>query len=216
MTCIIGMIGKNNDRVIIGADEMTSSNLGDIKLTYPDNRYVEKIWKVSENPNIILAATGDVGLIEQFKYHCKFQSEEELEASNQLFDKKYIHYNLIDKLNMETNRKNAKFQIMIGYKNKIFIVNILDGIVDEIEGSGAFTSIGTGRHYAEASLIYSNKYIKDKSEELEIGKALQISSEKCTTVAPPLYIANNIDNRVYEFDDRSSSVYITDKEIEKV
>lgn len=219
MTCIVGMIGRNNDRVIIGTDDICITGRVNGFINISDNQYVKKVWKLREDSNYIFAGSGDVLLINKFKdLTVKFpESKPEDRDLNKRDIERIIYY-----YESELKDKDKSCSIMIGYKNKIFIVDIKNDeyIVDEISkwnDNDAFKAIGAGKLPAEASLLYNSKYIKEADDYLVIGRSIQVASELCSHVKPPIYLVTNAHDTVFEFIDYTSmKVNECNKQIEKV
>lgn len=191
MTCIIGMIDKENDCVWIGGDSLGSNGY---------TKAVEGQHKVFRNKvfkNVIMGSTSTFRHIDLLKYSDKLFDELDL-YKNTKIDHEYMVIKFIpniitlfkDGIVFETEiNRGANF--IVGVGNKLFEIQ---GDYSVLEPSLGFCSVGCGEDVAMGSLTTTKDMDMPIPERIEL--ALRSAEECCCGVQRPFVIMNTKDEEI--------------------
>ena len=178
MTCIVGMLDKKTDKVIIGGD---SASVGD------SNIYIRKDPKVFKNGEFVIGCTSSFRMIQLLRFSFKppkignkdiyeYMCTYFVDAVRNCFKdggylQKYIG----------GDEKGGTF--IVGYKDRLFIIEDDLQVGETLNG---IASIGCGSPYALGSMFTNIK--SDKSAKEKITMALEAASFYALGVAKPFLI----------------------------
>lgn len=193
MTCIVGILDKEQDCVFIGADSL-GSNWS--KQAIFKNR---KVFKAKDNSNILMAICGDYklqnilsveeSLVEEIK---DLKDEVNFEHIVKYTSPKII--NLASKYNclrIKDGYANLGGDIIFAYKNQLYIIES-NGQV--LEPDDEYIAGGSGGDFAIAVLSQN----KDKTTNERIIEALEAAEKHACGVKRPFYIMNTMNDEVIE------------------
>lgn len=178
MTCIVGMIDKNTDKVIIGGD---SASVGD------SNIYLRKDAKVFKNGEFVIGCTSSFRMIQllRFSFH-----------PPEIGDKDIYEYMCTYFINTvrecfknggylqkytDGDEKGGTF--LVAYKNRLFKVENDFQVGETICG---FDSCGCGQDFALGVLFSLQK--EELTTAQKLTKALEAAEYLSTGVASPFVL----------------------------
>lgn len=193
MTCIVGILDKEKDCVYIGADSLVSFAYS--KFTMKN----KKVFKASDNKNILMASCGTVALLNSLSVSEKL-IDELTELKNEVNINHIIKHTVpkifetVSKYNScetENGRKVFSNSIIFGYKNQLYLIDSYGGVM---EPSDNYTASGSGIEYA-FGIISQNQ---DKSTIDRIKEALEGAEKHGSGIQRPFYIMNTKNDEVVE------------------
>ena len=178
MTCIVGMLDKQTDKVIIGGD---SAGVAD------SNIYIRKDSKVFKNGEFIIGCTSSFRMIQLLRF--SFTPPE-------IGDKDIYEYMCTDFINTvrecfknggylqkhtDGDEKGGTF--LVAYKNRLFKVENDFQVCETING---FDSCGCGEDFALGVLFTLEK--EELTTEQKLTKALEAAEFLSTGVSSPFVL----------------------------
>lgn len=166
MTCIVGCIDKENENVIMGADQMAASEL------QIWDRKDKKIWRKN---GFVIGGSGSYRLIQILMYN--FSPSKPLKNMH-----RYMCNQFIDGILQVMKEKDIDedVNLLVGYKHQLFTIHS-DFQVFETESG--FDAIGSGSDYAIGSMFTSVNFNLPTKERVKL--ALEASAANCPTVGKP-------------------------------
>lgn len=191
MTCIIGVLDKENDCVYVGADSLGSNWCS--QAIYKN----QKVFKAKDNNNILMAICGD------YKLQNILSVEEDLieevkELKNEINFEYIVKYvspkimNLANKyfcINNDKGYWSIGGSIIFAYKNQLYIIES-NGQV--LEPEDEYIAGGSGGDFAIAVLSQN----KEKNIVERIKEGLEAAEKHARGVKRPFYIMNTKNNEV--------------------
>lgn len=191
MTCIIGIIDKENDCVWIGGDSLGSD--GHTKAVESQH----KVFRNKEFRNVIMGSTSTFRHIDLLKYSNKLFDEIDT-YKNPRLDHEYMVTKFIPNVitlfkdglisELEINR-GASF--IVGAKNKLFEIQ---NDYSVLEPSLGFCSVGCGFAVAMGSMTTTKDMDMTIPKRIEL--ALKSAEECCCGVQRPFVIMNTKDEEI--------------------
>jgi ATP-dependent protease HslVU (ClpYQ) peptidase subunit len=193
MTCIIGLLDKNEDCVYIGADSLASTWHSQFLLKN------KKVFKAKDNKNCVMAITGTVkiqnwlsieeGLIEEVKHlknEVNFDSIVKYTVPK-IFElaKKYNDITTVDFMTCLSG------SLLLAYKNQLYWIES-NGQV--IESQDDYFADGSGVDFADG--VFSQT--KDKPTVDRIKAALEAAETHGKGIKRPFYILNTKNEDIIE------------------
>lgn len=179
MTCIIGLVDNEFNNVIIG---------GDSAAICENNIIVRKDVKVFKNSEFIIGCTTSFRMMQILRFLFKppkinkeiyeYMCTDFISEVRKCF--KSAGYMQRDELGEERGG-----QFLVGYKNKLFVVDYDFHVGENLHG---YDAIGCGGNYALAVLDYLNKEKKEMPAIDKATKALEVSENLCNGVKKPFEI----------------------------
>jgi len=173
MTCIVGMINKDKDSVVIGAD---SAGVAGLELT------LRKDEKVFKNNDFVIGCTSSFRMIQLLKYSF---------SPPRVYDKDVFEYMCTDFINSvrECFKEGGYLQkwedgddkggtFLVGHKGRLFKVENDFQVSETIQG---YDACGSGESYALGSIYNSKK----KDVKNKILEALETASYFNAGVSAP-------------------------------
>lgn len=193
MTCIVGVLDKEEDCVYVGADSLASTNYNKLLMKN------KKIFKAKDNKNILMAICGDLGL-SNFLSVEENLIEEIKELKNEVNLEHIIKYtipnilNLADKYNCcetKNGRKYFSHSLIFAYKNQLYIIYGNGGILEPLDD---YIASGSGIDFANGVLSENH----DKPTTDRIKEALEAAEKHGVGIQRPFYIMNTKNDEVVE------------------
>jgi ATP-dependent protease HslVU (ClpYQ) peptidase subunit len=191
MTCIVGILDKENDCVFVGADSLGSN--GFHKQLYKN----KKVFKAKDNKNILMAVCGTFMLQNVLSIEDKL-IEEIKELKNEVNFEHIVKYTSrrIVKLAKDYDFYEDKDQsiggdIIFAYKNQLYKIQSGSSVLESMCG---YVTGGSGGAFAEAVLSQN----EDKPTVERIKEALMAAEIHAVGVQRPFYIMNTKDDEVVE------------------
>lgn len=193
MTCIIGMIDKENDCVWIGGDSLGSN--GHTKSVEGQH----KVFKSSVLNNVVMGSTSTFRHIDLLKYSENLFNPldfyENTKIDHRFMVTQFIPY-VIDLfqtgiINMQEDEKGANF--IMGAGDKLFEIQ---NDYSVLEPSYGFCAVGSGESVAMGSLITTKDM--DMTVPEKIIAALKAAEGYCCGVQRPFILLNTKDDKVIE------------------
>lgn len=193
MTCIIGLLDKENDCVYVGADSLGSNWCS--QAIYKNR----KVFKAKDNLNVLMAICGD------FKLQNILSVEEDLieeikHLKNEVNFEHLVKHTAPKIMNLANNYGCAKLKdgyrsiegnIVFGYKNQLYIIES-NGQV--LEPEDEYVAGGSGGNFAVAVLSQN----KDKKVIDRIKEGLEAAEKHGCGIKRPFYILNTKNDEVVE------------------
>jgi ATP-dependent protease HslVU (ClpYQ) peptidase subunit len=193
MTCIIGMLDKENDCVYVGADSLASR--------WNDKYLIKnrKVFKAKNNKNIVMAICGTVklqnflsieeDLIEEIK---ELKNEVNFEHMVKYTSPKIVslakkYYCCSDK----SGEINIGGDIIFAYKNQLYLIDCEGSIHEPYD---EYITSGSGLDFAMAVLSQN----KNKPIIERITEALTAAEKHGVGIQRPFYILNTKNDEVIE------------------
>ncbi len=195
MTCIIGMLDKENDCVWIGGDSLGSD--GYIKSIQSQ----PKIFRNTIFKKVIMGSTSTFRHIDLLKYSNTLFDEIDL-YKNPKLNHEYMVTKFIPNvitlfkegiLNAKDENKGANF--IIGAKNKLFEIQSDYSVLEPLLG---FCAVGCGKDIAMGSMITTKDM--DLSIDKKIEFALKAAEQYSCGVQRPFYIINTKDDKIIKIE----------------
>ena len=196
MTCVIGMIDKENKKGYIAADTFGSND-------FSGQNYVNnKIFKSIDSPDILIGVSGSFRIMELLEFNSIFPEDiflKKTPITRQLLVNRVIPK--IKKL-LEDNKAasykdlgedNFSSNILIVTKDSVFTIQANYAV---LETSLPYASIGSGKNFALGSL-YSTT---DSNIEDQIKIALKSAEKFQLRVKGPFKILNTENDEIITFD----------------
>lgn len=191
MTCIVGMLDKENDCAWMGGDSLGSSWIG--KATYLQ----PKVFRHDIFKNVLMGVCGSYRNMDLLRYSDKLFNELDLYKNTELDHKfmvtKFIP-NVINLFNdniQKTKIEDKSVSFIICAKNKVFEVQHDYSVLEPMFG---FCSVGSGSFYAEGSLYSTNDLDIPIPKRIEL--ALEAAEQCGCSVQRPFTILNTKDEEV--------------------
>lgn len=195
MTCIIGMIDKENDCVWVGGDSLGSNGY---------TKSVEGQHKVFRNKvfkNVIMGSTSTFRHIDLLKYSDKLFDELDLYKNTKL-DHEYMVMKFIPNIItlfkdgiVSSSEINRGANFIVGVGNKLFEVQEDYSVLEPMLG---FCSVGCGYAVAMGSMITTENMDIPIPERIEL--ALESAEKYCCGVQRPFVIMNTKDDKIIVID----------------
>lgn len=195
LTCIIGMIDKENDCVWIGGDSLGSNGYTKAVELQP------KIFRNKTLKDVIMGSTTTFRHIDLLKYSDRLFDELDLYKNTEL-DHEYMVTRFIPSIitlfkegiidSSETNR-GANF--IVGVANKLFEIQADYSVLEPLLG---FCSVGSGEDVAMGSMITTKDTDMTVPEKIEV--ALKAAEECCCGVQRPFYIINTKNEKIIKIE----------------
>jgi len=194
MTCVIGLLDKENDCVYMGGDSCASTSYLEQTL------FQRKVFKSIDTSNAIMGFSGSVRDLNLLTYaENLIDKRDEPNIDHKYLVTKFIpnitqlfsngHTNILDK---GVNEIESYF--MFAYKNKLYLIESNYAVLSvDLD----YQAIGCGVSVALGSLFSTEGTVLAPVER--IHKALQSSSKFNRGVSPPFYIINTKDDNVITF-----------------
>lgn len=197
MTCIIGMLDKENDCVWMGADSLGSNGYSKSVERHP------KVFRYKERDDTIMGSTSTFRQIDLLKYDTtlfdKCDKYENKEVDHEYMVTKFIPklQKLFEDGGIEETKNGIKSagNFLIGIKNQLFEVQSDYSVLSSIDG---YSSVGCGEDFAVGSLYTTEKTELSCSER--IIKALESAEHHSPGVQRPFIILNTKDDKVITID----------------
>lgn len=193
MTCIVGLIDKENGITYIGGDSCASTWASKITLEQ------RKVFKLKDTDNALMGFSGTVRDLDLIRYATGLIDTRD----EPNIDHEYVVTNVIPKLSnlmdvgnrnySNSGQKEIDSLLLLAYKDKLWKIESNYAVVSS---SDNFSAIGSGFQYALGSLE-STKGL-DISPAKRIQMALGVASKFGIGVAPPFYIMNTKNDEVIE------------------
>jgi len=179
MTCIVGIVDKENNKVYIGGD---SAGISDLTINIRKDR---KVFKVGD---FVIGCTSSYRMIQLLMFSFKPPG---------INNKNLFEYMCVDFVNAvkETFRDGGFMQteqlgddsggeFLVGYKNRLFKICSDFQVGENLNG---IDSIGCGAYFALGSLYFSSKQSL-LSVKMQVKSALEASSFYSAGVDKPFII----------------------------
>lgn len=195
MTCILGVLDKENDCVYIGADSLGSSSWN--KALYKN----KKVFKAKDNKNILIAICGAYKL-QNFLSIEENLVEELKELKNEVNFEHMVKYvspkimNLAKTYGCCFSKDGGSYlggDLIFAYKNQLYIIQ-QDGSI--LEPEDEYVASGSGGDFSLAVLSQNGN--GDKDIIVRITEALEAAEKHAVGVQRPFYIMNTKDDKVVE------------------
>lgn len=193
MTCVVGMLDKENKTVYLGGDSLGSN--GYIKTIYKQR----KVFHSKDTNDLIIGICGSFNF-QGLEYE-KLLDETKLLKGE--IDREYLITKFIPNLRRIISSYNCNESksgidsmegvLLFGYRDNLFMIQSDYSLV---ESTDDYLAIGSGMDYALGSLAttYDNEMpIIDK-----IHMALKSATKHVVGVEPPFYIINTANDEVIE------------------
>lgn len=189
MTCIIGMVDKENDCVWMGADSLGSNGFTKT-IQEPPKVFKNKIFS-----NVVMGSTSTFRHIDLLKYSEDLFAEADFykntDLSHEYMVTKFVPN--IMKLFKEGlpsyDEKERGANFLVGAKNKLFEIQCDYSVLQPQTG---FCSVGCGEYAAEASLFTTENMDIPVPERITL--ALKAAESCCCGVQRPFKIINTKDS----------------------
>ena len=191
MTCIIGMIDKENDCVWIGGDSLGSNGYTKATQSQP------KIFKNKIFKNVAMGSTGTFRHIDLLKYSDKLFDEIDMykntELNHEYMVTKFIPnvITLFKEGIIDSDEKNRGGNFIIGAGNKLFEIQTDYSVLEPLLG---FCSVGSGEDIAMGSMITTKDMGLTVPQRIEL--ALKAAEECSCGVQRPFTIINTKDEEI--------------------
>lgn len=195
MTCIIGMIDKENDCVWIGGDSLGSNGYTKSTQSQP------KIFRNKIFGNVIMGSTSTFRHIDLLKYSDKLFDELDLykkeELNHEYMVTKFIPNTiaLFKEGIVDSSETNRGANFIVGAKNKLFEIQMDYSV---LEPSLGFCSVGCGEDIAMGSMVTTKDMDMTVPEKIEL--ALRAAEECSCGVQRPFYIINTKDEEIIKIE----------------
>ena len=193
MTCIIGMIDKENDCVWIGGDSLGSNGYTKAIQQQP------KIFRNKIFKNVVMGSTSTFRHIDLLKYSDKLFDEIDVYKKTEL-DHEYMVTKFVPNIItlfkeglIDRTEINRGANFIVGAGNKLF--EIQDDYSVLVPSLG-FCSVGCGQDIAMGSMVTTKDMDMTVPEKIEL--ALKSAEECSCGVQRPFYIMNTKDEEVIE------------------
>lgn len=193
MTCIVGIVDKENDCVWMGGDSLASNRF--MKAIISDS----KVFRYEDRDDVIMGSCGLVRHMDLLRYdNTLFDKVDKYE--NTKIDHKYMVTKFIPKVQTLFNNGGAEYvsngvkegaNFLVGVGNKLFEIQEDYGVIDYAD---EFNAVGSGEYHAMASLC-STKDLNLSCKERVI-KALESAEHNQCGVQRPFVIMNTKDKEV--------------------
>lgn len=193
MTCVVGMLDKENKTVYLGGDSLGSNSY--TKTIYKQR----KVFHSKDTNDLIIGICGSFNF-QGLEYE-KLLDETKLLKGE--IDREYLITKFIPNLRRIISSYNCNESksgidsmegvLLFGYKDNLFMIQSDYSLVESTDG---YLSIGSGMDYALGSLAttYNDEIpIVDK-----IHMALKSATKHAVGVEPPFYIINTSNDEVIE------------------
>ncbi|MCD3321134.1 hypothetical protein G8V07_12525 [Clostridium botulinum D/C] len=197
MTCIVGMIDKENEVTYIGGDSCASNWME------KSNIQQKKVFKLKDTNNAIIGFSGSLRDLNILTYATGLIDKRD----EPNIDEEYIVTKFIPQLRgiMKDNGRcytsnsieGMNSYLLLGYKDKLWIIHMDYSVCSHTDN---FMAIGSGTCYALGSLE-ATKSMDTLSPIEKIHLALQSASKLGMGVQAPFYIMNTKDDEVIKFED---------------
>lgn len=196
MTCIIGMIDKENNKGYIAADTFGSNN-------FSGQNYVNnKIFKSIDSPDILIGVSGSFRIMELLEFNSIFP--ENIFLKKQPITRELLVNTVVPNIKklLEDNKAasykdfgedNFSSNILIVTKDSVFTIQANYAV---LETTLPYTAIGSGKDYAFGSL-YSTT---GSNIEEQIKLALKSAEKFQLNVKGPFKILNTENDEIITFD----------------
>lgn len=191
MTCIIGMIDKENDCVWIGGDSLGGN--GYIKTIQSQS----KVFRNKTFKNVIMGSTNTFRHIDLLKYSDKLFDEIDMHKSTEL-NHEYMVTKFIPNVitlfkegvvNYSETSRGANF--IVGAGDKLFEIQEDYSVLEPLLG---FCSVGSGEDIAIGSMLTTKDMEMTVPKKIEL--ALKAAEERSCGVQRPFTIINTKDEKV--------------------
>jgi ATP-dependent protease HslVU (ClpYQ) peptidase subunit len=193
MTCIIGLLDKENDCVYVGADSLGSSWCS--QAIYKNR----KVFRAKDNNSVLMAICGDYKL--QNILSVEENIVEEIKHLKNEVDFEHIVKYVSPKIMKLAKQYECTCNddgyvriggdIIFGYKNQLYIIEC-NGQV--LEPEDEYVAGGSGEDFAMAVLSQN----KGKSSVDRIKEGLEAAEKHGCGIKRPFYILNTKDDNVVE------------------
>lgn len=193
MTCIIGMIDKENDCVWIGGDSLGSNGYTKAIQSQP------KVFRNKVFKNVVMGSTSTFRHIDLLKYSDKLFDEidmyKETELNHEYMVTKFIPntISLFKEGVVNSSETNRGANFIVGAGNKLFEIQSDYSV---LEPSLGFCSVGCGEDIAMGSMVTTKDMDMTVPKKIEL--ALKSAEELSCGVQRPFYIINTKDEEVIE------------------
>jgi ATP-dependent protease HslVU (ClpYQ) peptidase subunit len=193
MTCIIGVLDKENDCVYIGADSMGSSSWR--KAIYKN----KKVFKAKDNKNVLMAICGAYKL-QNFLSIEENMVEELKELKNEVNFEHMVKYVSPKIMNLsktygcceiKDGRSYLCGDLIFAYKNQMYFIQE-DGSILEPEDD--YIASGSGGEHSMAVLSQNG----NKDIITRITEGLESAEKHAIGVQRPFYIMNTLNDEIIE------------------
>jgi ATP-dependent protease HslVU (ClpYQ) peptidase subunit len=178
MTCIVGIVDVENNKVVIGGDSASTAG---------DEILLTKHSKVFRNGEFLIGACGSVRMGQLLQYSFippdikgddihRYMCTDFIEEARKLFkDGGYLQKSQYG--------DDLGGSFLVGYQDRLFQV---ESDFQVAEYLGGFTACGSGARYALGAL--RTLYLQKIDAHTKVKHALEASATYCTSVAPPYNI----------------------------
>lgn len=191
MTCIIGMLDKENDCVWIGGDSLGSNGFT------KDVQLQPKIFRNKIFKNVVMGSTSTFRHVDLLKYSKDLFDEVDFYKDTEL-DHEYMVTKFIPNIIKlfkdgipSEDEKDRGANFIVGAKNKLFEIQEDYSVLEHEVG---FTAVGCGEYAANASMFTTIGMDLPAPERIEL--ALNAAESCCCGVQRPFRIMNTKDEEV--------------------
>lgn len=195
MTCIIGMLDKENDCVWIGGDSLGSNGFTKVIESQP------KIFRNKVFKNVVMGSTSTFRHIDLLKYSKDLFDEIDFYKKTTI-DHEYMVTKFIPNImklfkdglpSEDEKERGANF--IVGAENKLFEIQCDYSV---LEPECGFVSVGCGEYAAHASMFTTEGMDISIPDRIEL--ALKSAESCCCGVQRPFRIINTKDEEVIVID----------------
>lgn len=195
LTCIVGMLDKENDCVWIGGDSLGSNY-------YTKSIYLQhKVFRNKVFKDVVMGSTTTFRHIDLLKYSDKLFDEidkyKNIEINHEYMVTKFIPnvITLFKEGIISKDEKERGGSFIVGVRNKLFEIQEDYSVLEPLSG---FCAVGSGADVALGSLFTTKDIDISIPKKIELALA---SAESCSCyVQRPFIIMNTKDEKIIKID----------------